>query len=639
MPLNPSPRQSSSPVMPTSSDHSSPPDPLPLGLLDDDFMHSQPICTPVDQPILRRDATTKTPGRTAVKRRRGMPVSADYPPSLRPPSAPSSQPRVEFNSQMSIDDEPRFCPTQSQRADLPDMSQDTLLMFPGVVREQMLLRTMDNDSSANQRQRPASLGNDPTRRSLARASFMSTLSGAKSMPNPFLTAADTQERLQDDAPLAPSPLERTEFVKRSASSSDSFRDMDDILADDQQTSSPFVLPHGGVLSLGKNMSKSQAEDPSPLRTLKLLLVSSTQGRTLSLDFETIREAGKGAFSEVLQVRRHLDGCTYAVKRNVQPLLTHRQQLDSLQEVFALSALQSHPNILRYHDAWFEDRGKYLHIQTEFLSMGSLYDAFVKQSRRMPAEELLNMAGDMSSALAFMHQKGIVHLDVKPDNIFCTNRGPSPKAYIIGDFGLACHQDGKDARSTEGDARYLCPEALATYGIKGISPPVASHGCGDSSAMNLTSHVKSSEADELDLKARDVFALGASLYELATAVPLQVSGDDWQRFRRNTSKAAREVGAICDSPELEHFVRRCLEPDPKKRATASELLQTCEEQASASSDSASVAKLKKENEELKRIVNMFDLMTTRLLDNGEKHRKKYREACGDRSGIVPEVSIR
>lgn len=546
---------------------------------------------------------------------------------------------------MSLDEEPRFAPTQSQRVDLPDMSQDTLLMFPGVVREQMLLRTMDNDSTANLRQRPASLGNDPSRRSLARASFMSTLSGAKSMLNPFLSGPDNQKVAHDDRASPSRPLENTEFVKRSASASDSFRDMDDLLADDQHTSSPFVLPQGGVLSLGKNMGKPLDEESSQLPTLKMLLVSSTQGRTLSLDFETIREAGKGAFSEVLQVRRHLDGCTYAIKRNVQPLLTHRQQLDSLQEVFALSALQPHPNILRYHDAWFEDRGKYLHIQTEFLPEGSLYDAYVKQSRRMPTQELLDMAGDMSSALAFMHQKGIVHLDVKPDNIFCTNRGPSQKAYIIGDFGLACHQDGKDARSTEGDARYLCPEALTSDHIWVTSPAQlarearASRSCGESSAINHTSTVNALQADESDLKARDVFALGASLYELATAVPLKVSGDDWQRFRNNTAKAAKEVGVICDSPQLEHFVRRCLEPDPKKRATASELQQTCEEQAAASSDSASIAKLRKENEELRRIVNFFDSMTTKLLENGEKHRKRYREACGDRGSIPPEVSIR
>lgn len=536
---------------------------------------------------------------------------------------------LEPSSQISGDDDGRV--VASQRGELPEMSQDTMLLFPGLVREQCMKTRVDGEltqgsdasgvvgSGRGRRKREAK-----TRNSLARASLMSTLSGAKSLQNPFLNAAspEMQEEGSDKDELD------GEFAKMMDNASESFRAEGDLLP-------PFILPKvGGGFELGENLKSRGGAEHAELDKLRILLVSSTQGRKFALDFERFREAGKGAFSEVFEAKHRIDGCSYAVKRNVNPMMTNSQRMDALQEVFALSALQPHPNILRYNGSWFEEKGRFLFIQTEFLAEGSLFDVYVKQRRRMPPQELLALATDMSSALAYMHRKGIVHLDVKPDNIFRTCRGLSRKSYVIGDFGLACHEDGRDARSTEGDARYLCPEALADEPVRNdfIERDTADGSMftvdGDKAKADSALKEMATKAEFLDLKARDVFALGATIYELATAVPLKMSGNEWLSFRQNTSKAAREIDAICESAELAYLVRRCLELDPRERATASQLLGICENQVLVSPDASScIEKLRKENAELRKCVKTFETLTGALLKNGEKHRKRYRESCG------------
>lgn len=544
------------------------------------------------------------------------------------------------NSQMSGDDDGRM--VASQRGDLPDMSQDTMLLFPGLVREQCMKMRIEGDwiqggdsggmggSGRERHKREATMRN-----SLARASLMSTLSGAKSLQNPFLNASSPdkqKEKLgEDDGEIG--------FTKLMGDASESFRAEGSLLP-------PFVLPKmGGGFELEKNVKNKRAMEHAELDKLRLLLVSSTQGRKFALDFEQIREAGKGAFSEVFQARHRVDGCTYAVKRNVNPMMTNGQRMDALQEVFALSALQPHPNILRYNDSWFEEKGRFLHIQTEFLEEGSLFDVYVKQRRRMPPQELLALATDMSSALAYMHRKDIVHLDVKPDNIFRTCRGLSRKSYVIGDFGLACHEDGRDARSTEGDARYLCPEALANEPVRnnliarGTADGNPFTADGDKAKADSALKKMAAKADFLDLRARDVFALGATIYELATAVPLKMSGGEWLSFRQNTAKAVREIDAICESRELANLVRQCLELDPRERATASRLLSLCETQVHFSADTSSCTeKLKKENAELRKCVRTFETLTGALLKNGEKHRKRYRESCAQKKKMCSTVEF-
>ena len=74
-------------------------------------------------------------------------------------------------------------------------------------------------------------------------------------------------------------------------------------------------------------------------------------------------------------------------------------------------------------------------------------AHVTPPRRMTSSALLPGA-QMASALASLHEQGMVHMDVKPDNIMVGDDG----AFKLGDFGLAARLDGAGGSVTEGDSR-------------------------------------------------------------------------------------------------------------------------------------------------------------------------------------------
>lgn len=532
------------------------PSPPPLALPDDGSAShagatSQPLCTPIDQPVLRNLDSIASPRRTAPKRRR------------------------------AYDD-------LSQR-DLPDMSQDTLALFSNIVREH-------SRAASPQKKRRA-------RASLARASLISTLSGSEPLRNPFLDRRPDESN-EHSAPV-PGNTSRT-------NASESYQNMDPIIND-------IHLLRGSNIAAGVRAKKKADE----MKRLKLRLVSSSQGRKFSLDFEQKALAGRGAFSEVWQVVHRLDGCTYAVKKNITPLHSDQARWDALQEVFALSALQNHPNILRYNDAWFEEKGKYLFIQMEFVPGGSLYSQYVGRRRAMSADELLCLAADISCALCSMHSMGVAHLDVKPDNIFKSDRGLGRQSYIIGDFGLACHKDGIDARTTEGDARYLRPEAMAE---SARAPPDKS----------LELH---SQKDDkyFDLRAGDVFSLGASLYELGIGLPLDKKRRQISDDRESLMKMARELQARCGSEVVGKIARGCLEPDPKLRATAQQLREICRSSIDMTGDS--ISERLKEIAELRNKLKQYESFARNLIGMGELGREYYRKNRTNAQRAIPPPTAR
>lgn len=436
-------------------------------------------------------------------------------------------------------------PANSQR-NLPEMSQDTLALFSNVVREEQRL----------------SRGRET--HSLATASVLSTLANSEALHNPF-------------SHVIPSLPTRTDIR--------------------------FPVPTRTPLF--DHVQFAQSHKAEQDRLLKLLLVSSGQGRSMAIDFVFRGICGKGAFSEVHKVSHRLDGSLYAIKKSKHPMFSNKARRDSLQEVFALSTLQGHPNILSYKDAWFEEKGQFLLIQTEYIPDGNLYSRFVEKRKPMPSDHLFYLAKDISSALSYVHQRGIVHLDVKPDNIFQCHRGLTRSSYVLADFGLACHKEGFDARSTEGDARYLPPEALAENPAKPFS-------FGEKQKATSFS----------DLRAGDVFSLGATLYELAMGVPLQKSGRNPNASREAYAQMAEQVGQECGSDIVRHIVMLCLEPDPAVRISASNMWNYCETIGSLTEDAKRV-EMEGKHEDMEKKLAQYKKYLGTIIKMGEAGREAFR----------------
>lgn len=247
------------------------------------------------------------------------------------------------------------------------------------------------------------------------------------------------------------------------------------------------------------------------------------------DFDIIGQLGNGSFGTVYKCLSRLDGCMYAIKAAKRKFKGMADRDRMLKEVYALAALSDEADtaafhIVRYHQAWMEESR--LYIQTELCS--TTLQAEIQ--RGMPTEKRrFKILREILLALDLLRRHHMVHLDIKPENIFVKN-----DQFKLGDFGLVTKtSNGGDVE--EGDSRYMSMELLS--------------------------------GDHQDLTKSDIFSLGATMYEICLGRPLPLDGQEWQDLR------AGKLQPLQSTPyEMEVIIRQMMHPDPAKRPTASELLK-------------------------------------------------------------------
>ncbi|KAG7400029.1 hypothetical protein PHYBOEH_007097 [Phytophthora boehmeriae] len=255
--------------------------------------------------------------------------------------------------------------------------------------------------------------------------------------------------------------------------------------------------------------------------------------------QTLRWLGAGVSAEVFKVRDSTHNMLFAVKKSKQELRNDRERDLLTQEITILDKLKESPHnfdhIVRYYQAWQENG--FFYLQMELCDGGTLADFMAMRNREtLPESYLWSILKDISSGLKVLHEHGIVHLDIKPDNIFITEEG----RLKIGDFGMA----GKVVTSAnssgqigelEGDAKYMAKELLST-------------------AERLPS--------------ADVFCLGITMLELATGLRLPAAGKQWHKLREgNLPRFSLEY-----SNELSSQIKQMMNPNPTERPTAVAILK-------------------------------------------------------------------
>ncbi|KAG6785131.1 hypothetical protein POTOM_010856 [Populus tomentosa] len=206
-----------------------------------------------------------------------------------------------------------------------------------------------------------------------------------------------------------------------------------------------------------------------------------------IDFHEIHQIGTGNFSCAFKVLKRIDGCLYAVKHSTRQLHQDAERRKALMEVQALAALGCHENIVGYYSSWFEN--EQLYIQMELCDCSLSVN---RSSKSLTEGEALQVLFQIAKALQFIHERGIAHLDVKPDNIYVKNG-----VYKLGDFGCATLLD-QSLPVEEGDARYMPQEIL-------------------NENYNYLDKV-------------DIFSLGAAIYELIRGSTLPQSGFQFMNLR-------------------------------------------------------------------------------------------------------------
>jgi len=162
--------------------------------------------------------------------------------------------------------------------------------------------------------------------------------------------------------------------------------------------------------------------------------------------------GHGSFGRVFVVRRYSDGAELAMK---EVRFDRADNLDMVRaEVAALMHLH-HPHVLRYYDSMSDPAVPCLRIITEHVTGGNLTE-FTERQRLAGGvlpDQARVLTRSLIGALAHVSARGILHRDIKPDNVLIRAADDSP---CLADFGVARMTRGH-ASSVVGTPAFMAPE--------------------------------------------------------------------------------------------------------------------------------------------------------------------------------------
>ncbi|GAC1649627.1 MAG: hypothetical protein NVS4B3_06990 [Gemmatimonadaceae bacterium] len=252
---------------------------------------------------------------------------------------------------------------------------------------------------------------------------------------------------------------------------------------------------------------------------------------LARRYDIREEIGHGAFAAVYRARDLRHDREVAIKvLDVDPS-SDVGELRFLREIRVLAGLQ-HPNILPLHDSGFV--GALLYYVTPYLGGESLRGKMTRE-RQLAVSDAVRIAREVADGLHSAHKHGVIHRDIKPDNILL-----SEGHAVVADFGIAriiALDPGHAARLTRtgmggpGTPAYMSPEQLL--------------GEGDTDART------------------DIYALGSVLHEMLAGKPPYSGKDGFtRRFTEPPPSIATLRGNV--PPQVDQIVHRALQRRPDDR---------------------------------------------------------------------------
>jgi serine/threonine protein kinase len=316
---------------------------------------------------------------------------------------------------------------------------------------------------------------------------------------------DRIETLYNEA-LALPIAERKAFVDRACGNESALRDELTSLLGYEQTAQTYLeTPAMNVIA--ETLAERGGE----------VFIDRRLGR-----YQLLSLVGRGGMGEVYCAVDTRLNRLVAIKLLPPYLAADPERLRRFEEEARAVAALNHPHICTLHDIGNDDRIHYLVF--EYLA-GELLSERLSRGP-IPLQEALTHARDIADALVHAHEHGILHLDLKPQNIMLTRTGAK-----LFDFGIAELRDGSTAAAGEVKQGDSGERRVARGGTPGYLAPEQLDG------------------DSIDERA-DVFGFGAVLDELLISA------------------------SMATEPKLASLVARCLATQPSERCASMAEVSKC-----------------------------------------------------------------
>ncbi len=177
------------------------------------------------------------------------------------------------------------------------------------------------------------------------------------------------------------------------------------------------------------------------------------GKRLDGRYEIQELIGVGGMAMVYKAHDKLDDKTVAIKILKDEFLGNEEFIRRFKNESKAIAVLSHPNIVKVYDVSFGDRIQY--IVMEYID-GITLKEYIGQQASIPWKEAVHFTVQILQALQHAHEKGIVHRDVKPQNIILLQDG----TIKVTDFGIARFSNNETKTMTNkaiGSVHYIAPE--------------------------------------------------------------------------------------------------------------------------------------------------------------------------------------
>jgi serine/threonine protein kinase/tetratricopeptide (TPR) repeat protein len=240
--------------------------------------------------------------------------------------------------------------------------------------------------------------------------------------------------------------------------------------------------------------------------------------------------GQGGMGAVYKAYDQELDRTVALKLVRPELMVHPEAMARFRQELLLASKISHRNILRIHD--LGDAAGMKFISMAYVDGEDLHHLLMREGR-LPTERMLHIARQLCVALDAAHSEGVVHRDLKPQNIMLGSKDH----VFVSDFGLAKSLGAVNSMTQSGEMlgtpRYMAPEQV--------------------------------EARSVDART-DIYALGLIFYEMVTGdVPFTAETTLQLMYKRAHEIPPAPKTVVPDLPDwLNNVIMKCLERDPANR---------------------------------------------------------------------------